>query len=93
MCTNGTSDPAVSRSSHAGGRARQARRTLCLAAVAIVSVLGPGAYAASAGAAAHASTAARAVAAKKHKPKPKKCKKGFVLRHGRCVAKSKPPVY
>jgi hypothetical protein len=71
---------------------RLARRLLGLAAIgAVLAAFTPTVYA---GAAASNAGAPRAAIAKKHKSsKPKKCKKGFVLKHGKCVAKSSSPVY
>jgi hypothetical protein len=63
---------------------------LSLAAVAAtLAALAPGAYLGAVSAAGAAP--ARAVASKHKKPKP--CRKGFVRRHGKCVAKSGGPVY
>jgi hypothetical protein len=83
------SNPAPSTSlPAAGGSRRRCRRAVSLAAVAALTVLGPGTYAASA-----MLTAPAALAAKgkhhSHKPKPK-CKKGFVYQHGKCVGSTRP---
>ncbi len=70
-----------------------AGRSLLVAVVATIGVLAPGAYVGAS--AASGAVPGHAVAAKstKHSKKPKKCKKGQVLRHNKCVAKSSSPVY
>jgi hypothetical protein len=92
MWITGTSDPVLSESSHPGGhKRRRAGRTLSLAAVAVVALVGPGSYAAATGAAAHGTAASARTGKNKHKHK--HCKKGFVFQHGRCVAKTTGPTY
>jgi hypothetical protein len=59
------------------------------AVAATLMALAPGAYVGAV--AADGAVGGHAVASK-HK-KPKHCRKGFVLRHNKCVAKSRGPVY
>jgi hypothetical protein len=76
-----TSDPALPSQSPTTSEGRRRARRAATAALATLTVLGPGAYVTSA-----IVTAPPAFAAKKKH----KCKKGFVYQHGKCRASSRP---
>jgi hypothetical protein len=84
MRSTPTSDSALPGQSPTTAR-RRARRATGLAALATLSVLGPGAYVTTA-----IVTAPPAFAAKKKKKNKHHCKKGFVYQHGKCRASSRP---
>jgi hypothetical protein len=75
------SDPALPSQPPTTGASRRRARRAATAALATLSVLGPGAFMTSAIVAAPPAFANK----KKHK-----CKKGFVYQHGKCRASSRP---